>query len=176
MPELDRHQIRALRNADTLVFYMNVARYQWDEPVHWIKAALNPENSSNGFEMYEAIPLDEPSVASYEDDSPTGSDHSHYPLSGVKTADMRGAVTVLNPKYNELARTWLYLVRPGDTLHLRLVLGSQSENLEEAGMVHDRAYLIIKRPTKRGSKRMVFALADDVLPAHSSARMVTRRH
>lgn len=174
MPELDRQQVRALRNADSLVFYINVPRYQGDEPAQWIKAILNPENSDNGFEQSQAIPLDEPSVTNYEDDSPTGADHSGYPLSGVKTADMRGAVTVLHPKYADLARTWLYLVRPGDTLLLRLILSNQSENLEKAGMVRDSAYLIIKRPTKRGSKRMMFVLADDVLPAHSLARMVTR--
>lgn len=152
-------EIKAMRNAEHVVFH-----HEHRPGEHLAKdyaIARKEHDPGDGFgrrELEVRIPI-------------AGSRFEAYSLDG--DGDIVWASGV-GRKYSPEWATVLGLLRVGDELIARWVLGNNSDTLKAAGLSHDEFKLTIVRTTKTGSRQMTFWLDDIITPEHSSARMATR--
>lgn len=164
---LTPHDLRAIRHADHLVFRYNTPRQGGGERENWLECGLDARHSPTGFGQAHAVALDEPSIAVY-DDRRRDDGHSH-PLDGLALKDASGCVLIY-PSYEPAHQTWIRALRAGDSLTVRFVIGNNNDYLYDAGLSHDEAWLIVRRPGAKHEGR--YYLQDCISPVFSTCRMI----
>ena len=162
--------IRAIRNADSLVFFHNVEYAGERGP--WLKAIRDGERSSTGFEEQHWVRLAEARVANYEEGM--GESRPDFPNKGRATDQLIGSVVLLSVSVRPEIATWTKILREGDALVVEFLVGNNNETLRKAGLSHDEAWLGVYRDKADRKMAQVgrYFLDDTIAPVWSSARMV----
>jgi len=167
---ITKHDIKALRNADALVFYHNVEHD--DGRGAWLKASLDARNSSTGFDQEHWIRLADSRVIRYE--GGMGDKVADYPTKDLPAERIGASVVLLHPKTSMQVQTWLKVLREGDELSVEYLAGNNNEVSGEAGVSRDDAWLFVHRPRSASHTAAIgkFHLETVVTRVWSSARMV----
>lgn len=167
---LTKQDIRAIRNADSLVFYHNTEFA--GERGNWLKAGLDADHSSTGFDQEQWIQLDSTSIRTYE--GGMGELRGDYPTKGLNADQVYGAVVLLHTKFRMEVQTWTKALREGDALAVEFLVGNNNDGLRKAGLSHDEAWLTIHRDIRDQSLVAVgkYMLDDIIADVWSPVRMV----
>lgn len=167
---INKHDIKAMRNADSLVFYGN-AEYAGDSGA-WIKATQDARNSSTGYDQDHWVRLADSRIIRYE--GGMGEATADYPTKNLPPERIGASVVLLGPKFSLEVQTWLKLLRDGDELSVEFLAGNNNDVMREAGLSRDDAWLFVHRP-RSGSHTVAvgkYHLQTVVTRVWSPARMV----
>jgi hypothetical protein len=169
---LTKQDVRAIRNADSLVFYHNIEFA--GERGNWLKTGLDARHSSTGYDQNHWVQLDGTSIRNYEAGMGSTDRPSDYPTKGRESDEVYGAVILLSVKVRMEVLTWTKALREGDGLVVEFLVGNNNDGLRKAGLSHDEAWLTIHRDTR--DRKMVavgkYILDDTITDVWSTARMV----
>lgn len=176
---ITKHDIKALRNADSLVFFHNV-EYTGERGA-WLKATRDARNSSTGYDESHWVRLTGPHtgpgllgsrITNYE--GGMGERVDDYPNKGLDSDQLVGSVVLLNVSVRFEVKTWLKVLREGDTLTVEFIAGNGSETLRKAGLTMDEAWVWIYRTDRTGRNVAVgkYHLDETITGVWSTARMV----
>lgn len=170
MTTLTKQDVKALRNADTIVFFHNVEHA--GERGSWVKAIQDADKSSTGYEQEHWFPL-QTSIHNYE--GGMGQEVGDYPTKGMQAEDIVASVVLLSVKVRFEIKTWLKVLRDGDEMAVTFLAGNNSEVLNKIGLSKDEAWLTIgRRSPVTGDQHALgkYFLDDVTVPVYSTARMV----
>jgi hypothetical protein len=167
---ITKHDLKALRNADALVFHDNVEHH--GESGDWLKAVQDARNSSTGYDQDHWVQLADSRIIRYEGGMGNGA--ADYPTKDLPAERIGASVVLLNPKTSMEVQTWLKVLREGDELSVEFLAGNNNDVMRKAGLSMDEAYLFVHRPRTATHSVPVgkFHLESRVTEVWSSARMV----
>ena len=149
--QIEKHEIKALRNADAICFDFNR-----EKSASGIRAIKRAEDSDNGFEQTVEVP-------------------AGFEITAYNGMGERDALTVNfgfemigSAKYDKRWLTVLDLLRAGDRLTILWTADNNSELVEKAGLHMDSVSIRIERPN---GKRLEFHIYTQISEANS-ARML----
>lgn len=136
---LSKQDIRAIGNADTLVFFHNVPIASGGERLNWLKCIVDALHSPTGYEQMHVVHLEPTGIQCYGEDAHT----KHVQELGDEK--VAGSAYVGDPHLDQ-HRTWIKTLREGDELQVEMWLGNNNQYIRDAGLAHDYSWLSIRRP------------------------------
>ncbi|WP_063729022.1 hypothetical protein [Streptomyces sp. RTd22] len=161
---LSKQDVRAIRNADGLVFFHNAPISRGGERMNWLKCIRDGSKTSSGFEDFHVVRLESTSITYYGEDA-----HTKHSAS-LGDEKVVGSVYISSPGMLPQHETWMRALREGDELRVQMWLGNNNGYLKESGMAHDYAWLDIRRP--KTDARTRYWLGNVICPATSTCRML----
>jgi hypothetical protein len=170
---LTKQDVRAIKNADSLVFYHNTEYAGERGP--WLKAMLDRRNSSTGYDQENWIAIHGTSIRDYE--GGMGSlDYrpNDWPTKGREASELYGVVILSSIKVRMEVHTWTKILREGDDLAVEFIIGNNNDSLRKAGLSHDEAWLTVYRLNAAGRNVAIgkYFLDDLTTDVWSPIRMV----
>lgn len=150
---LESQHLRALRNADRIVFRTYEGRST-------VEAIRDGRNTPSGFE-------DTVTVDAGETFTDYGASHSSQSADGYSAFHMEHSA-----QHAPVLRTVLRHLRPGDTLTLHWVRDNNSETHRDTGLHADELRLIVR--TRKGTGPLDEYLIESAVRLDNSARLVRR--
>jgi hypothetical protein len=168
---LTKEDIRAIRRADTMVFMHNGdhglgARGPWLKTVKEVRQADGSIDFVQNQEHW--IRLASTGVHTYEGGW-NNEERKPYPTQNYEADRLVGSVVLQTLSQRQDVWTWAKSLHEGDDLVVTFLVGNNSENLIEAGLSKDEAWLQIHRNTRLVGK---YFLDSTIVPVWSTARMV----
>ena len=131
---LDASEIRALRNADKLIFSTHDGRTE-------IRAVMDQDNSPTGFEQARAIPC-AVSVVDYADGLLTDGGISAFHMESYARDD-------------EIVSTFVRGMRKGDALELIWRRNNNNDNLRSVEYSLDELHVVVIKPSGQRNRYLV---------------------
>lgn len=168
---LTKDDIRAIRTADTMVFMHNGdhglgARGPWLKTIKEVRQSDGTIDYSQNDERW--IRLASTGIHTYEGGW-SGDERKPYPTQNYDADRLVGSLVLMTLSQRQDVWTWTKSLHEGDDLVVTFVVGNNSDNLRNAGLSKDEAWLQIQRNTRLVGK---YFLDSVIAPVWSTARMV----
>lgn len=155
---LTRDDIKALRNAASIVFRFNLDNDRYGPIGSFVEANIE-HDPGDGFgkrELRKSIPINPAHVTNYSD-----------------RGEAKGACEVFtSARYVPQLATLFTLLKPGDELHPRWTAGNDTDVVRERGVTIDEFAVRVRRPGKAGKASFEFLLHCQVTTPHSQSRNI----
>jgi len=169
---ITRADLYAIRAADTMVFSHNVEHDGERGP--WLRTVKEVRGTDGSIDYAQEqerwIRLARTGIVTYEGGwGDSDSERKPYPTENYGPERVHGSVVLMTLSLNDAVKTWARAARTGDDLGVTFLVGNNNDNLRNAGLSQDEAWLHIYRDNRLVGK---YFLDSTIAPVWSTARMV----